>query len=208
MRGWDTALDGAQHAHALSDQVDRQRAQIVELTRELEEVRAERDAALGQQTPYGVTPGEFEHDDTVTAFLLWHAIRGELDPCDAWSYDEVGPLLRTFLAVLARRRAETTPDTTPVRQQLLAAFSEDVSEYIAPNEFGGYDVQRDHLADIVLDVVQPYLDTTETLGARLLAETVQRAERLGWRTVSVSRLLALASGDGTQLPEVGGGHGD
>lgn len=38
----------------------------------------------------------------------------------------------------------------------------------------------------------------------LLAEAVRRADRLGWRTLSVSRLVALAAGDEAQLPPSAG----
>ena len=41
---------------------------------------------------------------------------------------------------------------------------------------------------------------TDNVDAGLLAEAVRRADRLGWRTVSVTRLLALAAGDRAQLP--------
>lgn len=40
MRGWDTALDSAQHAQQLDDEVEQLRARVNELTAELEQLRA------------------------------------------------------------------------------------------------------------------------------------------------------------------------
>ncbi|GLZ36243.1 hypothetical protein Lesp02_84300 [Lentzea sp. NBRC 105346] len=209
MRGWDTALDSAQHAGLLSDQVDRQRAKIGELVAEVEELRAELAdiGGSGEHAPYGVAPDEYEPADVATARQLWQAIRGQFDPCDAWDAEQIRALLRTFVAVLTRRRAELEPDTAPLREQLDRALGEDISEYIAPrpDDFGGYDIDRRALLDLVMDVVRPHLMPPGTpQGHRLLAEAVQRAEQLGWRTISVSRLAAIAAGRVDSLPAPGG----
>lgn len=210
MRGWDTALDSAKHAHVVDEQNARLRAQIATLADEVDEVRAELDG-IGhggdQGDGYGVAPDEYDPADVVTARQLWQAIRGQLDPCDAWTSEEIHPLLRTFVSVLTRRRIETGPDGTPLRAALDRALEEDVSEYIhpAPNDFGGYDIERQALLDIVLAVAQPYvIPTGPARAAAVLAEGVRRAEQLGWRTVSVRKLAALAAGEIDALPALGG----
>lgn len=47
--------------------------------------------------------------------------------------------------------------------------------------------------------LERYLDV-ENVRADLLAEAVRRADRLGWRSISMRRLVALAGGDDDQLP--------
>lgn len=111
VRGWDAALDGANELAGAVVEREQLRGQLAE--------------ACGQgQLPmvpgYGVAPEEFDRDDVVTAQRLWEAMRSQFDPNDAWEYSEIGPLLRTFVAVLTQRRAETSPDGTSLREQLQA----------------------------------------------------------------------------------------
>lgn len=109
---------------------------------------------------YGVAPDNVHHEDVVTAKELWEAIKPQFDPNDAWEYTELGPLLRTFVAVLDRRRAEIAADAGggDLRQQIVTELDGMVSEFIHPNEFGGYDVDYGDFADIALAVVQPVLE--------------------------------------------------
>lgn len=63
-------------------------------------------AVLAAASGYGIAPDEFSTDDVRTAQALWQAIKPQFDPNDAWEYTEIGPLLRTFLAVLTTHRPE------------------------------------------------------------------------------------------------------
>lgn len=47
---------------------------------------------------------------------------------------------------------------------------------------------------------QERLLDVEDVDVDLIAEAVRRADRLGWRTISVSRLAAIAAGDRAHLP--------
>lgn len=58
------------------------------------------------------------------------------------------------------------PARGDLRQRIISALSEQVSEFISPNSFGGYDPHYGELTDIVLDVVRPELD-------RLRAQALQ-----------------------------------
>lgn len=49
-----------------------------------------------------------------------------------------------------------------MRQKAILALAELVSEFISPNEFGGYDIHYGELVDIVLDVVRPELERRDT----------------------------------------------
>lgn len=80
--------------------------------------------------------------------------------------------------VVDSRRWPQTDDMPPadhdLRTRCIAALSEQVSEFISPNEFGGYDPHYAELVDIVLDVVRPELHRLRARIHEAVDETQRR----------------------------------
>lgn len=162
-------------------------------------------AAVASPAPdpvvYGLAPNDMHHDDVLTAKALWEAIKPQFDPNDAWEYTELGPLLRTFVAVLDRRRAEIGADVGlgDLRQLIVAELDGMVTEFIHPNSFGGYDIDHGRFADIALAVVQPELERQAAELARLrnaIAEVTGQSPdaAAGALVEGLERLIKTATG--------------